>query len=100
VEGRGLSKEQLALPKTARKALRAAEGDLVGFFVEDGRSTVATAASDDTIEDPAVAAFLATLEESLATARPFPVELMRRMRELTADIEVDLDQPIEDDVVI
>lgn len=36
VEGRGLSKEQLALPKTARKALRAAEGDLVGFFVEDG----------------------------------------------------------------
>ena len=47
-----------------------------------------------------MAAFLATIEESLATARPFPVELMRRMRELTADIEVDLDQPIEDDVVI
>lgn len=94
------SKGQLTLPKTVRAALGVAEGDFVSFVIDDGRVVVEVAASVDTAEDPAVAAFLDTLEGSIATASDFPVELMQMMRAFAADIEVDLDEPIEGDVVI
>ncbi|WP_177193926.1 hypothetical protein [Roseovarius lutimaris] len=45
-------------------------------------------------------AFLDTIVESIDTASDFPAEMMEAMKALTAGIEVDLDAPIEGDVVI
>lgn len=94
------SKGQLTLPKTVRTALGVAEGDLVRFSVEDGRVVVEVGTSDEVADDPAVVAFLDTLEGSVTKASDFPVELMQTMKALTAGIDVDLDEPIEGDVVI
>ncbi|SEL61859.1 transcriptional regulator, AbrB family [Roseivivax marinus] len=94
------SKGQVTLPKTVRTALGVAEGDLVRFSMVDGRIVVEVGTSDEEPEDPAVAAFLDTLEGSIASSSDFPVEMMQTMKALTAGIAVDLDEPIEDDVVI
>jgi len=94
------SKGQMTLPKTVRTALGVAEGDLVRFSMEDGKIIVEGATSVEMAEDPAVAAFLDTLEGSIATASAFPVEMMRTMKALTAGIEINLDEPIAGDVVI
>lgn len=98
-ESKITSKGQLTLPKTVRAALGAGAGDTVRFVFQDGKIIVEMA-SEEPQDDPAVAAFLDTLEGSIHTATPFPMELMEVMKALTADIEVDLDAPIEGDVVI
>ena len=98
-ESKITSKGQLTLPKTVRAALGVAVGDTVRFVMENNKVVVETA-SEDPLEDPAVMAFLDTLEESIDTASDFPVEMMEAMKALTADIKVDLDAPIEGDVVI
>lgn len=93
------SKGQLTLPKTVRTALGVAEGDSVRFVMQDDQIVV-EAASDGTLEDPAVAAFLDILENSINEASDFPIEMMEAMRTLTKSIEVHLDAPIDGDVVI
>lgn len=98
-ESKITSKGQLTLPKTVRAALGVGAGDTVRFVFQDDKIIVEVA-SDDPVDDPAVTAFLDTLESSIHKATPFPVELMEVMKALTADIEVDLDAPIEGDVVI
>ncbi|WP_237271758.1 type II toxin-antitoxin system PrlF family antitoxin [Sulfitobacter sp. M220] len=98
-ESKITSKGQLTLPKTVRTALGVAVGDTVRFVMQDSKIVVETV-SEEPLEDPAVMAFLDTLEGSIHTASEFPVEMMEAMKALTADIEVDLDAPIEGDVVI
>lgn len=93
------SKGQLTLPKTVRTALGVAVGDTVRFVMRDNKIVVESA-SEEPLEDPVVMAFLDTLEGSIHTASEFPIELMEVMKALTTDIEVDLDAPIEGDVVI
>jgi hypothetical protein len=51
-------------------------------------------------KEPEMTAFLGILEDSIDTATALPIELMDAMRALSADIEVDLDAPIEGNVVI
>ena len=94
------SKGQLTLPKTVRTALGVAEGDLVRFSMVDGKIVVEVGTSDEIPEDAAIAAFLDTLERSIAVSSDFPIEMMQAMKALTGGIDVDLDEPIEGDVVI
>lgn len=98
-ESKITSKGQLTLPKTVRTALGVAVGDTVRFVMQDNKVVVETA-TEEPHEDPAVMAFLDTIEGSIHTASDLPVEMMEVMKALTADIEVDLDAPIEGDVVI
>lgn len=98
-ESKITSKSQLTLPKTVRTALGVAAGDTVRFVMKDN-SIVVESASEELPEDPALAAFLDTLEGSIHTASDLPVEMMEVMKALTADIEFDLDEPIEGEVVI
>jgi antitoxin PrlF len=98
-ESKITSKGQLTLPKTVRTALGVAAGDTVRFVLQDNKVVVESTA-EEPHEDPALMAFLDTIEESLHTASGFPVEMMKVMKALTADIEVDLDAPLEDDVVL
>lgn len=98
-ESKITSKGQLTLPKTVRAALGVGAGDTVRFVFQDDKIIVEVA-SIKPMDDPAVAAFLDTLEGSIHSATEFPVELMEVMKALTAEVEVDLDAPIEGDVVI
>ena len=98
-ESKITSKGQMTLPKIVRAALGVAVGDTVQFVMKDNRIVVEPA-SQEPVEDPALAAFLDTLEGSIDKATPFPVELLKAMKALTDGIEVDLDDPIEGDVVI
>ena len=45
-------------------------------------------------------AVLSEIENTIGTATDIPVDLMRAMKDLASEIEVDLDAPIEGDVVI
>lgn len=98
-ESKITSKGQMTLPKTVRAALGASTGDIVRFVAEDGKIVIELA-SEDSVEDPAVEAYLDILEGSIQTATDFPADLMNTIRALTAGIEVDLEAPIEGDVVI
>lgn len=98
-ESKITSKGQLTLPKIVRSALGVDMGDTVRFAMQNNK-VVVEAVSEEPLEDPAVMAFLDTLEGSINTASDFPVEMMEIMKALTADIEVDLDASIEGDVVI
>lgn len=98
-ESKITSKGQLTLPKTVRTALGVSVGDTVRFVMQDNKVVIETA-TEEPHEDPAVMAFLDTIEGSIHTASDLPAEMMKVMKALTADIEVDLDAPIEGDVVI
>ncbi len=51
-------------------------------------------------EDPAVLNLLDAIDESMDRVTVFPAEMLEAMRSLTAGVEVDLDEPLEDDVAI
>jgi len=94
------SKGRISLPKTVRAALCVSKGDCVTFIVDDGKIVVEASTSHKAAEDPAVVAFLNTLEGSIGAASGFPVELMQTIKAATSGIKVDLDEPIEGEVVI
>jgi antitoxin PrlF len=98
-ESKITSKGQLTLPKTVRTALGVDVGDTVRFIMQDNQIVVENVL-EEPLEDPTIMAFLDTLEGTIHTASGFPVEMMEIMKALTSDIEVDLDAPIEGDVVI
>lgn len=98
-ESKITSKGQMTLPKIVRTALGVDVGDRVQFVARDS-SIVLESAQQEPDTDPDVAAFLDLVEDSIDTATAFPMDLMIAMKSLVADIEVDLDAPIEGDVVI
>ena len=93
------SKGQLTLPKSVRTALGVTVGDTIRFVMQDNK-VVVEAVPEDPIEDTAVMAFLDTLEGSISAASGFPADMVEAMKALTVGIEVDLEAPIEGDVVI
>lgn len=79
--------------------VRVVVGDTVRSVMQDNKIVVETEL-EELIEDSIVMAFLDTVEVSIHTASEFSLELMEAMKALTADIEVDLDDPIDGDVII
>lgn len=98
-ESKITTKGQLTLPKAVRTVLGVDSGDSVRFVMEDDRIVVESAAKEQP-DDPALVAFLDLIEGSINKASGFPVEMMEAMKALTSDIKVDLDAPIDGDVVI
>lgn len=98
-ETSGVLDESRITSRSQSTALGIGAGDRVQLIMQDTPIVFETA-PDEPAEDPAVAAFLDTLEDSIHTAAPFPVKLMERVKALTEGIEVDLDAAIEGDVVI
>lgn len=74
-ESKVTSKGQLTLPKTAHAALGVGVGDTVRFVMQDNKIVVDTDSG-------------------------FPADMMEAMKSLVSGIEVDLEAPIEGDVVI
>jgi antitoxin PrlF len=96
------AKGQTTIPKTVRQALGVSYGARIAFRIENGTVTVHPA--DDDASDPALAPFLDLLARDIANRPqalvPLPDALIARIERLTAGVEVDLDAPIEGDVVL
>lgn len=86
---------QTTVPAAVRKALRLQKHDRIVFKVTpDGKVELERAAGE--AEDPALGSFLHLLARDIAagTAHPVSPELLRRIRSLVADVEVDLEAPL------
>jgi antitoxin PrlF len=96
------AKGQTTIPKTVRQALGVGYGARIAFRIENGTVTVHPA--DDDASDPALGPFLDLLARDIKNRPeallPLPKTLIARIERLTAGIEVDLDAPIEGDVVL
>ena len=96
------AKGQTTIPKTVRQALGVSYGARIAFRIENGTVTIHPA--DDDASDPALAPFLDLLARDIASRPealvPLPKALLARIERLTAGVAVDLDAPIEGDVVL
>jgi antitoxin PrlF len=93
------AKAQTTLPSGVRKALGLAPGDSVAYELQGDHAVIRKAPAADPEEDPALGAFLDFLERDIEE-HPERLQLLTnsmvdRWRELTDDLEVDLDEPIE-----
>jgi antitoxin PrlF len=97
-----IAKGQTTGPKAIRQALGVGYGDHISFRIEDG--TVSVHAVPEPQEDPALAPFLALLEQDIA-GRPQALipptpELAARVTAATEGVAGDPDGPIEGDVAL
>ena len=93
------AKGQITVPKAIRQALGADTGTKVAFELhENGQAVVSRA--DVGHEDPAIRGFLGLIEREIEAGRgvaDIPDGVARRMLE-HAELDIDLDEPIEGDV--
>ena len=90
---------QVTLPKPIRQALGADTGTKVRFELHENGQVVVSRA-DDAREDPAIRAFLGLIEREIEAGRgveDIPDGVARRMG-AHAELDIDLDEPIEGDV--
>ena len=95
------SKGQITLPKSIRQALGVDAGGKLAFDLQ-GSQVIVTRAEDASNEDPAIASFLALLEQDIATGQnvtAIPPDLARSMIE-AAKNSGDLDEEIDGDVAL
>ena len=95
------SKGQITLPKSIRQALGVDAGGKLAFDLQ-GSKVIVTRADDASNEDPAIASFLALLEQDIATGQnvtAIPPDLARSMIE-AAKNSGDLDEEIDGDVAL
>lgn len=94
------AKGQTTVPEAIRRALGVETGDRIVFRVEDGRVMLTRAEKADSA-DPALESFLQFLERDIQrrpeALTPLDDQLMRRIDDLVDGLEIDLDDPIEDD---
>lgn len=96
------SKGQTTVPKTIRQALGVSYGGRIAFRVEDG--VVSVHALAESVEDPALAPFLALLERDIAgrpeAIVPLTPELAARMTAATDGVDGDPEARIEGEVAL
>ena len=93
------AKGQITVPKPIRQALGADAGTKVTFELHENGQVVVSRA-DAEHEDPAIRAFLDLLERDIEAGRlveQLPESLARMMVE-DAELDIDLNEPIEGDV--
>ena len=96
------AKGQTTVPKAVRRALGVETGDRIAFRIDERGVTVERA--DVSIEDPALGPFLQLLARGMErrpeALRALTPEFAARIAELTRDVDVDLDAPIEGEVAL
>ena len=93
------AKGQITVPKPIRQALGADTGTKVAFELHENGQVVVSRA-DAEHEDPAIRAFLDLIEKEIEAGRgveEIPDDVAREMLE-HAELDIDLDEPIEGDV--
>ena len=93
------AKGQITMPKPIRRALGADTGTRVTFELHENGQVVVSRA-DAEHEDPAIRGFLNLIEKEIEAGRgveEIPDHVAQRMLE-HAELDIDLDEPIEGDV--
>jgi antitoxin PrlF len=89
---------QTTVPATVRDILGLKKRDTIYFTIEGDRVVPSRANQHDEDDDPALGEFLMFLDRDIKAnpqcIRPFPSELIERARFLTANVEVDMDEPL------
>ena len=92
-------RNQTTIPPAVRKALRLEKGERVGYIIEGEEVRLVNASALEEHADPIVSGFLDLLASDLEThperLEAFPPELLARAKELTKDVEIDHEAPIE-----
>jgi antitoxin PrlF len=100
VESTLTSRGQTTIPGPIRRALKLRPTDKVRFSLRADDTVVITRVSTEQ-RDPMVAAFLDFIEADARQhpqrVRAVPVDVIDRARELSADVVVDLDAPLDAD---
>jgi len=93
------SKGQITLPKSIRQALGVAPGGKVAFDF-DGTAIVVTRAEEAEHTDPAIARFLALIEQDITAGKNvagLPAPLVKSLKK-ALKLDVDLAEEIQGDV--
>lgn len=90
-------KGQTTVPSGVRKAIGVGPGDELGYIIEGDRA-ILVKATDDGEQDEALGAFLNFLEQDIRRSperlRGISPELVARVRAITGNTLVDLDEPV------
>jgi antitoxin PrlF len=102
VESTLTDRYQTTVPQPVRQALGLRKRDRIRYaFRANGEVVLQRVSTEPAGEDPALAPFLALLEQDIAThperLQPIGAELVRRLQDLVGAIEVDLDEALPDD---
>jgi antitoxin PrlF len=92
-------RNQTTLPPAVRTVLGLRKGERLGYVIEGGDVRLVNASHAEH-EDPVLQGFLEFLARDMQqrpeALTPLPESLIRRARELTADVAVDHDAPLDD----
>jgi antitoxin PrlF len=92
-------RSQTTVPSGVRAALGAGPGDRLGYIIQGDEVRLVNASAVEEATDPVLGGFLEFLAADMVgrpdVITPFPASLLERARELTADVEIDHDAPIE-----
>jgi antitoxin PrlF len=102
VEAALTDRYQTTVPQPVRRALGLHKRDRIRFaFRANGEVVLQRVSPDPGEEDPALAPCLALLEQDIAShperLQPIGADLVQRLQDLVAAIEVDLDEVLPDD---
>jgi antitoxin PrlF len=102
VEAALTDRYQTTVPQPVRRALGLHKRDRIRFaFRANGEVVLQRVSPDPVEEDPALAPFLALLEQDIAShperLQPIGADLVQRLQDLVGAIEVDLDEALPDD---
>jgi antitoxin PrlF len=102
VESALTDRYQTTVPQPVRRALGLRKRDRIRYsFRANGEVVLQRVSPDPIEEDPALAPFLALLEQDIAShperLQPIGADLVRRLQDLVGAIEVDLDEALPDD---
>jgi antitoxin PrlF len=89
---------QTTVPTTVRDILGLKKRDTIYFTIEGDRVVLSRADQQEEDDDPAIGEFLKFLEKDIKAnpqrIRPIPSELIERIESLTANVEIDMDEPL------
>jgi antitoxin PrlF len=102
VESTLTDRYQTTVPQPVRRALGLRKRDRIRYAVRaNGEVLLQRVSTEPAEEDPALAPFLALLEQDIAghpeRLQPISTDLVHRLKDLVGAIEVDLDAPLPDE---
>ena len=102
VESALTDRYQTTVPQPVRRALGLRKRDRIRYsFRSNGEVVLQRVSPDPCEEDPALAPFLALLEQDIAShpdrLQSIGTDLVQRLQDLVGGIEVDLDEALPDD---
>ena len=102
VESTLTDRYQTTVPQPVRRALGLRKRDRIRYsFRANGEVVLQRVSPDPCEEDPALAPFLALLEQDIAShpdrLQSIGTDLVQRLQDLVGGIEVDLDEALPDD---